>query len=138
MNTMTSKHKSKMDNSAAVDTFMRELRHPHLALIPPLRNLFLSMSDEIEEGIKWNAPSFRTHEYFATLNLREKKGLGIILHLGAKVKELPTTGVQIDDPDHLLTWLAADRASIVLSDLEDLNNKHVAIARVLQQWLLYV
>ena len=28
----------------------------------------------IREGVNWNAPSFRTTEYFATTNLREKDG----------------------------------------------------------------
>jgi hypothetical protein len=41
-------------------------------------------------GTKWNAPSFRTTEFFATLNLRAKDGVDrvwLVLHLGAKVKD---------------------------------------------------
>ena len=132
------KHNSAHDTSAAVDEFMQGLQHPHHEMIQSLRPLFLSLSDEVAEGIKWNAPSFRTHEYFATINLREKQGLGIILHLGAKIKTLPESGVQISDPQHLLKWLAADRASVVLADTGDFLNKESALKAILAQWILYV
>jgi hypothetical protein len=59
------------------------------------------------EGIKWNAPSFRTVEYFATVKLREKKGIGVILHLGARARDLGPDGIVIDDPATLLEWLAS-------------------------------
>jgi hypothetical protein len=132
------KHSSANDTSAAVDMFMQSLQHPHSGLIESLRPLFLSLSKEVAEGIKWNAPSFRTHEYFATVNLREKHGLGIILHLGAKIKTLPEGGVQIADPQQLLKWLAADRASVVVLDAEDFVQKESALRAVLLQWILYV
>lgn len=132
------KHSSANDTSAAVNLFMQSLQHPHSGMIELLRPLFLSLSKDVAEGIKWNAPSFRTHEYFATINLREKQGLGIILHLGAKIKTLPEGGVQIDDPQHLLKWLATDRTSVVLLDAEDFLKKESALRAVLLQWILYV
>jgi hypothetical protein len=61
-------------------------------------------------SIEWNAPSFRTSEHFATTNLREKKGVGIIFHLGAKARTLPQGGMVIDDSTNLLKWLASVRA----------------------------
>ncbi|MBC3876028.1 DUF1801 domain-containing protein [Undibacterium flavidum] len=132
------KHQTVNDTSAAVNTFMLSFQHPHKDMIESLRGLFLSLSINVAEGIKWNAPSFRTHEYFATINLREKQGLGIILHLGAKIKTLPEGGVQIDDPQHLLKWLATDRASVVLLDADDFVRKESALRAILLQWILYV
>lgn len=115
---------------------MLNLAHPHKEVIASLRDLFLSLSDQVAEGIKWNAPSFRTQEYFATINLREKQGVGIILHLGAKLKSLPEAGLQIDDPHSLCRWLAPDRASVVLTGMDDLSDKQAALKKVLQQWIL--
>nr|WP_315487199.1 hypothetical protein [uncultured Undibacterium sp.] len=75
---------------------MKSLQHRRSGLIESLRPLLLSLSKDIAEGITSNAPSFRTHEHFATIKLREKQGLGIILLLGAKIKALPKSGLQID------------------------------------------
>lgn len=126
------------DSTAAVDDFMRTLDHPFQREIEAIRQLILGVHPSVAEGIKWNVPSFRTSEYFATTHLRDKKGIGVILHLGAKVKELPAGGVVIEDPEKLLKWLGKDRAMIVFENLEDLERKKAAFARVVQQWIAYV
>ena len=66
---------------------LKSLSHPMKAEIELMRAAILGADPSIREGVKWNAPSFRTHEYFATTNLREKKGIGLILHLGAKAED---------------------------------------------------
>jgi hypothetical protein len=86
------------DTTAAVDEFMSSLEHPQKAVVEAIRGLMLSVGDSVREGLKWNAPSYRTHEYFATTNLRSRMGVGVILHFGAKVRPLPASGVNIDDP----------------------------------------
>src|SRR5262249_41248554 len=96
----------------AVDAFLRDLDHPLKKEIEAVRRIILGVSAEIREGIKWNAPSFRTTDYFATVNLRAKDGearVWLILHTGAKKKEAATTGLKITDPAGLLEWLAKDR-----------------------------
>jgi len=117
---------------------MRTLDHPFKKEIEAIRASILGADRTIAEGIKWNAPSFRTSEYFATTNLREKKGVGIILHLGAKVRGLPAGGVDIDDPAKLLKWLGKDRAMIVFENLRDFSAKKGAFQRVVKQWIAYV
>ena len=84
---------------------MLQLEHPHKPAIELLRKLMLGVDPSVREGIKWNAPSFRTSEYFATTYLRSKTGIGLILHLGAKVREPADGGVAFNDPDKLLEWL---------------------------------
>jgi Domain of unknown function (DU1801) len=69
---------------------MRILDHPSKQLIEAIRKSLLNADRSIDEGIKWNSPSFRTTEHFATMNLREKKGVGLILHRGAKKRDLPS------------------------------------------------
>ena len=126
------------DTTAAVDTFMAALEHPFKLVVAEIRKLICATDPAVAEGIKWNAPSFRTTEYFATTNLREKSGVGVILHLGAKVRALPDDGLLIDDPSKLLKWLAKDRAAIVFSDLSDFKQKSADFERVIRQWLLHV
>jgi hypothetical protein len=130
--------KTPADSKAAVDEFMRALDHPFRKEIEAIRAAILGSDRSIAEGIKWNAPSFRTSEYFATMNLRVKKGVGVILHLGAKVRELPAGGVAIDDPEKLLKWLGKDRAMIVFTDFADFRAKKAAFERIVRQWIVHV
>jgi hypothetical protein len=124
--------------SKSVETFLANLEHPKKPEIMALRRMILEADPRITEQIKWNAPSFRTSEYFATFNLRAKNGVGIILHLGAKVRDTATTGIKIADPESLLEWLAKDRATVNFSDLNDLETKRDAFVRLIRQWIKYL
>jgi hypothetical protein len=128
-------HTKKTDTSAAVDQFMTELDHPFKAEIQAIRELVLSLAPEVREGVKWNAPSYRTTEYFATTNLRVKNGIGVILHLGAKVRE--ETG-SIADPQQLLTWHGGDRASLSFGGMAEFKAKRAAFKAILEQWIPHV
>jgi hypothetical protein len=131
-------HAGRADTTEAVDEFMGKLDHAFKAEIQAIRKTILSADSAIAEGIKWNAPSFRTTEYFATTNLREKAGIGIILHLGAKVRETGPDGLTISDPEGLLKWLARDRAAVVFRDLKDVIDKQSAFENLIRQWVAHV
>lgn len=131
-------HTSAADSTKAVDEFMSTLDHKFKSEIQAIRRLILSADPSIAEGIKWNAPSFRTTEYFATTNLREKNGIGVILHLGAKVRDVALADKPIDDPGKLLKWLARDRAAIVFKDMDDFKTKKAAFLRIVRSWIAYV
>ena len=120
-----------------VEAFLAALDHPFKREILALREIVLGADASISEGIKWNAPSFRTAEYFATFNLRAKEKVQIILHLGAKKRD-NTAELTIADPETLLEWLAADRAAAGFSDLNDIEAKQSAFAQVIRQWIKYV
>lgn len=122
----------------AVVAFLRELDHPRKQDIEAVRQIILGVSPEIHEGIKWNAPSFRTTEHFATFNLRGKDGIRLILHMGAKVKGTATSGVKIADPAGLLEWLAKDRCLVTFSDGKDIQAKRAALEAVLREWIRWV
>ena len=131
-------HTSAADTTKAVEEFMLALEHKSKGEVQAIRSLILSADSSIAEGIKWNAPSFRTTEYFATTNLREKSGVGIILHLGAKVRDVAPDGIPMDDPQRLLKWLARDRATVVFKDMNDLNAKKAAFVDIIRSWMAYV
>jgi hypothetical protein len=77
---------------------MRTLKHPLKPSLEALRRLILGVDPTLQDGIKWNAPSFRTTEWFATTNVHGKDCLRLILHTGAKAKESAKTGLKIADP----------------------------------------
>ena len=131
-------HTSAADTTQAVDEFMRRLDHPFKAEVQAIRQTLLAVDPAIAEGVKWNAPSYRTTDYFATTHLREKAGIGLILHLGAKVRDLGAQGVPIDDPEHLLKWLAKDRAMIVFKDMAAFTACKTAFERIIRQWITHV
>ena len=131
-------HGTAADTSQAVDAFMKSLEHPHKARIQALRRIILGAAPTIWEGVKWNTPSFRTTEYFATTNLREKAGIGLVLHLGAKVRSLPAGGMALRDPEKLLRWLAKDRAMIVFTDKKDLATRKDHLAALVREWITWI
>lgn len=119
--------------------FLRELDHPRRDVVLALRDVILEASPAIQEGIKWGAPSFRTTDDFATMNLRVKPGddhVRLILHTGAKVKV--TSVRQVADPTGLLTWLADDRGVVTFTSEEDLARRTPALQDLLRAWMAYV
>jgi len=122
----------------AVVAFLRELDHPLKQEVEEIRQLILGVSPEIHEGIKWNAPSFRTTEHFATFNLRTKDRVRLILHTGAKTKDTATTGMTIADPSGLLEWLAKDRCLVTISDAKELQARRAALEAIVREWLQWL
>src|SRR3954465_13791544 len=98
------------DDSDAVAAFMGALQHPMKPLIEMVRAGILRADKSITEGIKWNTASFYRCGWFATINLRAKTGIQVVLHQGAKVRDEASMRETIEDGPHLLTWLGKDRA----------------------------
>lgn len=121
-----------------VDAFFAKLRHPHAAAFKAIREIILDADPRIAEGIKWNVPSFRTSEYFATMHLRTQRGVGVILHFGAKKRPDLTARVDIKDPQSMLAWLADDRAVVAFADLKDVQARAPAFASLIRQWIGHV
>ena len=122
----------------SVETFLASLDHPLKPEILALRQIILGADPSIAEGIKWNVPSFRTSEYFATMHLRAKDGVQVIMHLGAKTRDTATSGIAIADPESLLEWLAKDRASAKFRDMKDIDAKRSAFASLIREWIKQV
>ena len=121
-----------------VVAFLCDLDHPMKGELEALRRLFLGVSPDVREGIKWNSPSFRTTDWFATINVHKKDSLRLILHTGAKKKAAATTGLKIADPAGLLTWLAKDRCLVTFVGAKDVAAKKSALEAVVRQWVRHV
>jgi len=121
-----------------VGEFMRELDHPLKSDIETVRRIILNVDPGISEAIKWNAPSFRTTDFFATVNLRSMECVQLIFHTGAKVKGSATTGISIADPTGLLKWLAKDRCIVTLGAGKDIQTRRAAFEAVVREWIRWV
>lgn len=110
-------------------------KHPLRKELDVLRTIILGVDSSVEEGVKWNTASFRTSDWFATLNgPRHVKEPMIILHAGAKAKGLVLKD-QIPDPEGLLKWMGHDRAQIVFKDVKDITAKQQVLRAIIISWI---
>ena len=116
-----------------VAAFLAALDHPLKPEIEAVRQIILGVSPTIQETIKWNAPSFRTHEDFATFHLRRQDVVQIVMHRGTKVRALPPGGLSIPDPAGLLTWITPDRGMLTLG--ADIQTHQGALVGIIEAWI---
>jgi len=113
-------------------------KHPLRKEIDLLRQIILRSDTSIEEGVKWNAASFRTTEWFATLNgPKQVKEATIILHAGAKVKGLDLKA-DMSDPTGLIKWLGADRGVITFSSLKEIEVEQNELTALIKTWIALI
>lgn len=134
--TATPKKPGSSKGAPSVEEFLAALEHPFKSELLALRTLILGVDPAVSEEIKWNAPSFRTTDHFATFQLRAPGCVQVILHFGAKKRELPELSIR--DPEKLLEWLAPDRASVRFANLAEIRARGRAFQELLQSWIRYV
>lgn len=118
-----------------VDAFVAGLKHPLAADIDAVRRIVLGVDPSIEEGVKWNAPSFRTTEWFATLGVRSRDTMQLVFHRGAKVKDNATGGMDVPDPDGLIRWLSNDRCLVTLGKGAEISKHRKAFEAIVRAWI---
>ncbi len=124
-----------MPTTPEVDAWLIALDHPQKDVISAVRTVVLAVDPRIAEGIKWNACSFRTTEWFATFNVtgpKGPKGVTLVLHLGAKPR---AEGGSVADPARLLAVLGKDRAAVSFTDLADVAQKGPALDALVRAWI---
>jgi hypothetical protein len=127
----------KSATPADVDAFLAALAHPQDATVRRLRAAIRAADPRIGEDIKWNAPSFHVDgRHFATMQLRRADSVLLVLHLGAGKRALAKDA--IDDPQGLLTWLGADRATLSFAGPAEVGARTDALQAVLKQWMTHV
>ncbi len=127
--------KKKVAKKAAPTAAFDSSDHPLHKEIDAARRIILGASPAISEGIKWNAPSFRTEKnWFATIHLRSTESLTIILHLGAKTRP-DLKAFKIADPDGLMKWLGKDRAMLSLGKGRDIARHRAALDAIVRAWI---
>ena len=123
------------DDPRGVDALLEGLDHPLKPVVQQVRRLILGVGPGITEGVKWNSPSFYSGGWFATVNVRGKQGVLLVLHHGAaKRKGVESLGA-IDDPDGLLHWHGPDRASVAIGSEAELRAMRAGLKRVVGRWV---
>jgi hypothetical protein len=125
------------DDSAAVTAYLASLEHPLKAVVVSVRSTILGVDPAITEGIKWSSASFYCHGWFATVNVRARDALQVVLHHGAKARADATLGQSIDDTAGMLKWMSADRAVITFTSLDDLEVRRGAFVAIIRQWVAH-
>jgi len=124
----------KLVASTDVADYLDSLEHPHKAAVLAIRKLILSIDPRIKEEIKWNAPSFRIAEHFATFRLQPAPICQLVLHAGAKVRDRKFR-ITIPDPDGLLKWASPERCIVTFSSDADAKAKSARMKVILKSWI---
>lgn len=125
------------DDPAAVTAYLAALEHPLKAVVVAIRGAVLGADAGITEGIKWKSASFYCHGWFATVNVRGKGALVVVMHHGAGVRADATLRQSIEDAAGLLEWLSADRATITFTSLDDFEGRRESFVAIVRQWAAY-
>lgn len=122
-----------------VAALLADLAHPLEPVIRTLRAAILAADPRIAEAIKWNAPSYHVAgAHFATFHLRSKAGVQLVLHLGAKARPDATVRAAVPDPDGLLAWKSADRATFTVRGAEEAAARAPALTAIVQAWIAHL
>jgi hypothetical protein len=70
--------------SAEVEAWLARLPPPLRQQVDAIRAVFHALSPAVAEEIKWNTPSFRASDDFATLHLRDPAKPMVVFHTGVK------------------------------------------------------
>jgi len=72
---------SPVSRTDKVEEYLRELSHPLKAEVEAVRSIIKGVDKNINEEVKWNAPSFNYKgEYLVTFNLRNPKHVHLVFH----------------------------------------------------------
>jgi len=121
--------------------FLEALDHPLRSDYEKVRAAVRAVDPAIRDGVKWNSLSFRTGEWFATVNLRSRDEVQLVFHLGAKARPAAATkGLRaaIADPGRLVKWLAPERALVTLGKGKELDARRAAFAAIVREWIRWV
>jgi len=113
---------------------MQALDHPHKQGVVVLRRVILAVDPAITEEVKWNAPSFKVHDHFATFKLHPPKQIQLVLHTGAR-PQMPTKAFRLEVPGLAVKWAAPDRCVLSFASSDMASEQSPLVAEAVRQWL---
>jgi hypothetical protein len=118
-----------------VEKYIFALNHSLKNELNQLRSIIVFNYPNIEEHIKWNAPSYKIYnDDFLTFNLTKPNEIRLIFHRGTKVKAQPKEKL-IQDKSGYLKWATNDRAVATFSSKEDIENQKEILILILSKWI---
>ncbi|MBI5933218.1 MAG: DUF1801 domain-containing protein [Chloroflexi bacterium] len=114
---------SPVNRADAVDEFLRELSHPLKAEVEAVRSIIKSVNKNVNEEIKWKAPSFNYKgEYLVTFNLRDTRRIHLVFH-HPKIALVKSKLLEGDYVDRRMTYFA---------DMQDVKAKKPLLEKALR------
>ena len=126
-----------MQKYKTVEEFLDDLSEDKRLQVDTIRDLILSTEPQLEEHIKWNAPSYVLDgEDRITFNLMNKQGVvKLVLHMGATRKE-DKKGIPImQDDSGLIEWSSDIRGMVTVTSIEDITSNTISLKKIIKDWL---
>jgi|CXWL01.1.fsa_nt_gi uncharacterized protein YdhG (YjbR/CyaY superfamily) len=122
-NTPKKKKGSPVSRTDKVDEFLENLSHPLKAEIEAVRSIIKGVNKDINEEIKWRAPSFNYKgEYLVTFNLWEEKRIHLVFH-NPQISQVKSDLLEGDYKDRRMAYFA---------DMKDVKAKKPMLEKVLK------
>ena len=114
---------SLVNRTDKVDEFLENLSHPLKAEVEAVRSIIKGVNKDINEEIKWRAPSFNYKgEYLVTFNLWEEKRIHLVFHN----PQIPKVKSKLLEGDY------KDRRMAYFSDMKDIKAKKSLLEKALK------
>ncbi len=114
---------SPVSRTDKVDEFLENLSHPLKAEIEAVRSIIKGVNKDINEEIKWRAPSFNYKgKYLVTFNLWEEKRIHLVFH-NPQISRVKSKLLEGDYKDRRMAYFA---------NMKDIKAKKSALEKVLK------
>ena len=114
---------SPVSRTDKVDEFLENLSHPLKAEVEAVRSIIKGVNKDINEEIKWKAPSFNFKgEYLVTFNLRDEKRIHLVFH-NPQISKVR---------NKLLEGDYKDRRMVYFVDMKDIKAKKPMLEKALR------
>jgi hypothetical protein len=126
-----------MKKYKTLEEFFNDLNNNKRLQVDTLRDLILKTEPQLEEHIKWNAPSYVLDgEDRITFNLMNKQEVvKLVLHMGATRKENKKGAPIMQDDSGLIKWSSDIRGMITFTTAEDINSNLILLKKIIKDWL---
>ena len=114
---------SPVSRTDKVDEFLENLSHPLKAEVEAVRSIIKGVNKDINEEIKWKAPSFNFKgEYLVTFNLRDEKRIHLVFH-NPQISKVRNKLLEGDYKDRRMAYFA---------DMKDVKVKKPLLEKALR------
>lgn len=125
-----------MNKYSTVDEFLQDLSDDRKQQINALRRIILNTNPNLAEHIKWNSPSYALNgEDRLTFNMHYPDKTMLLLHMGATRKEDKKGVPVMKDESGLITWNSDIRGTLSFTTLEQIEDRHLQLEKIISRWL---
>lgn len=122
-----------------VAEFLAATPHAKRDVLLALREIVLAAAPDLQEHIKWNAPSYQFGgEDWITFNLSKPDLVQIVFHRGAKAVDTKTGNRLVGDDNGFLRWATDQRAYAGFATLTEVTARRDWLGKFVLQWLAAV